>query len=152
MNRFKRAVTNLSYVVDVMSKDIKWIIVFKSTDNFERFMKIGRPFHISEQGCNTSIYGNAIMNMKARAWHDDHHMKSKLPFDLRGEHVVCTRQKADVWDVLHKNGVPTRDIKDAMLLIQIDIVEQFNYFVEHDKFVKNQKKFVKKLFKKMKEV
>jgi len=78
-----------------------------------------------------TIFGDASINHKFRAWHDFYHITKELSFDEQGEKQVCEHQK---------NDLPKSYIFERILL-DIEINGQIEYLKANGNFVNNQIEF-----------
>lgn len=85
---------------------------------------------VSSIGCETSIYGDASVNLAFRAWHDATHLGHGLGFTPNDEKDVARLQCASA-------GIP----RDKALL-WADIAGQVEYFERFGDFPNDQTSFV----------
>ena len=85
---------------------------------------------VSPIGCETSIYGDARVNLASRAWHDATHLQHGLGFNASDEIAVARIQCASA-------GI-ARD----RALLWADIAGQVRYFETFGEFPNDQKAFV----------
>ncbi|NOQ31145.1 MAG: hypothetical protein GQ570_08495 [Helicobacteraceae bacterium] len=138
------AIRNLTKVVRIMAKDIKYSTSEKTTDNFKLFMETGYPFVVSEEGCNRTIFRNKEINIMARAWHDSYHYNCKLDFSKESEIKVCNYQIEDIKKVMTKHT--DKEIEDVIKLIKIEVIGQYEYYEEFNSYLNNQMEFTRKEF------
>lgn len=146
--RFNKAIMLLTEFIIHRTKFIEFVTKETTTNNYEEFVKIGKPFEISLEGISTSIYGNEYINMLGRVWHDDVHLIYGLDFGFEDEKKVSAMQELELlgWSV--DNSKDRTTTMDAMQLIHEDIVGQYEYYLKNKKFVPDQYKYVYARFKK----
>lgn len=145
---FNQAVTDLTEYVICVTKDDKFVVADKTTNNYEVFKaetKQNGYITVSSEGCETSIYGNSYINILARVWHDKIHLEFDLDFSEHGETIVANIQQLEVRQFIGAKYNEDRGYY-AGLLIWLDIYEQVIYYKETGKFVENQLEFIKNRF------
>jgi len=100
----------------------------------EHMNTTGRMLVYSGASENT-IFGDKEVNWAFRAWHDWHHYHEQLPFTLKGEIMVCARQKEDLFRQFGYINPKWEDLLD------IEITEQVKEYVKTGVFVEDQVKF-----------
>lgn len=121
----------------------KDIFIFVDEDDFDgediegtfekhkqRYKETGK-IHIWTGASDCTIFGEAEINHKFRAWHDFIHIQQNKGYDFIGETFVCEIQKS----MLPLDWHLERE------LIQIEIVGQALYFMESGTFLNNQRDF-----------
>ena len=149
-DRLENAITLLTEFIVHRTKNIEFKVVETTTNNYEEFKEQSKNgLEISSEGCKNSIYGNAYINILARVWHDDVHLLIEKDFSLEDEIEVCEMQIDELlrW-YINTGRSDSQLLLDTVLLIEIDIKRQREYYEKHKEFVENQMKFVKHLFKK----
>lgn len=89
---------------------------------------------IESNGCDTSIYGDALVNQMFRFWHDVIHLENNLPFDQASESKVAAMHLA----VGREFGLSPL----ALEILESDTRGQVAYYFKHKQFVSNQLAFV----------
>jgi len=149
-----RAIKLLSEVAEYEASCIEYEIESTTTNSWEEFKKETEKngyITVSMDGCDTSIYDNAVVNRMARVWHDKVHLNNNLSFSLKDEIEVTKIQQEDIYDYVKE--VKLKDNQDfnikilelAQKIIYIDVAEQLKYYYKHKKFVENQKTFVQNI-------
>lgn len=86
-----------------------------------------------------TIFGDEEHNWAFRAWHDWHHWRGQLAFDMDGETEACKRQCADIVKVY---GVSSQTARWCSML-WAEVVGQLEYAARHNgAFPTDQKAFV----------
>lgn len=143
-NKWNQAIEDLTFGIIQVSKNIKFKIADKTTNNYTKFSQ-EKELVISREGCTTSIYGNAYVNILARAWHDTLHIRHHKSFGLEDETLIAKIQRGQMYNTLVLNKIPKDRAELASTILFIDIYEQVKYYYENNKFVDNQVHFVKTL-------
>lgn len=146
-----QAIEDLTFAVVEITKHIP--ITFKiedtttnsHTEMVEDYNKT-KVLTVSRDGCDTSIYGNAYINILARVWHDHIHLTRHKSFNTEDELFVAKLQRGKVYNTLAQAGISADRCEAAARLIFIDIYDQVKYYEEHKQFVPDQKKFVSDIF------
>jgi hypothetical protein len=146
--RFNNAIFLLTKFIIQRTNGIEFTIKETTTNNYEEFIKIGKPYEISLEGCSNTIYGNEYINVLARVWHDDIHYWHRLDFGFEDEYEVCIVQCRTLLLWCIENSKDKQTTLDAMQLIYEDIIGQYEYYIKHNEFVPNQYKYVYNRFKK----
>jgi hypothetical protein len=75
--QWNQAIEDLTLGIIELTRDIKFKISDKTTNNYNTFL--AEPsLTISREGCYKTIYGNPYVNILARAWHDTLHLVEYL--------------------------------------------------------------------------
>jgi len=144
---FDEAIFILSSFILETTKDTNWYLVDTATNNYTKFMEQGMPFHISREGCKNTIYGNEMVNILSRVWHDRTHFENKFDFTIEGEFLTYNKQQIEIYNAMFIDGIPHRVRVAVTLLLDIEINEQRQYYEETGRFVENQYEFVYNKFK-----
>lgn len=124
---------SLNRLVLAQASRIKWHACDNAPETFEdlrrAFATLGY-IPVSTIGCETSIYGDARVNLAFRAWHDATHLEHGLGFNPNDEVAVAHIQCASA-------GI-ARD----RALLWADIAGQVRYFEAFGEFPNDQKAFV----------
>lgn len=147
IERFNNAIFLLTEFIIYRTKDIEFTIKETTTDNYKEFMKVGKPYEISLEGCTNTIYGNNYINILGRVWHDDIHYWNKLDFGFEDEKKVCVIQNKELLTWCLNSSKDKQETLDAMQIVYEDIVGQYEYYIKHNEFVPNQYKYVYNRFK-----
>lgn len=84
-----------------------------------------------------TIYGDASINHKARAWHDWAHLKLGAGFALNGESAACELQCRQLINLLGEHqGMAAAEI------LRAEVVGQAKYYEKHKRYVVRQRDFV----------
>jgi len=142
---FNQAVEDLTFGIITVSLGIAFILVDKSTNNYQEF-KQTKPMQISREGADTSIYGNRYINLLARAWHDHLHLRHHKSFSEEDELFIARQQRGIMFNTLVLNGIPKERARQAADLIFADIYEQVKYYYKHNEYVPDQISFIKDHF------
>lgn len=148
---YEVAVRDLTEFIVAKTKDSKFIMNETTTNNFDKFKEEYNEdgfITVSLEGCNNTIYGNAYVNVLARVWHDEIHLRHNLDFTGQDEIVVAKVQQDEVFQFIKKKYSNTRAYY-ASKLIWIDIYEQVIYYKETKQFVEHQETFVLNKFKEL---
>lgn len=140
--QWNQAIEDLTLGIIELTRDIKFKISDKTTNNYNTFL--AEPsLTISREGCYKTIYGNPYVNILARAWHDTLHISKHKSFSLEDELAIAKLQKGTLFNTLVLNGIPTDRAELASIILFIDIYEQALYYDKTKNFVGNQLDFVK---------
>ncbi len=94
----------------------------------------GEPFRVSSLNCDRTIFFTPEGNYACRFWHDMMHALCGGDFSYQGEYKTARFQLAAVACTLGRDS-------DVYKLLQIDTIEQLDYFHIHGKFVDDQLDF-----------
>lgn len=146
---YNQAITDLTEYVVHITKDEKFEIAEKTTNNFEKFkaetIERNGNILVSSEGCTNTIYGNKFINILARVWHDRVHLEFDKDFSEHDEIKVASVQQLEVKEFITGKYNADRGYF-AGLLIWLDIYEQVVYYKETGKFAENQAEFIKNKF------
>ena len=147
IERFNNAILLLTEFIIQRTSGIEFTIKETTTNNYKEFMRVGKPYEISLEGCNNTIYGNDYINILGRVWHDDIHYWNRLDFGFEDEKKVYGIQSREllIWSI--ENFRDKQETIDAMQILYEDIVGQYEYYLKHNEFVPNQYKYVYNRFK-----
>lgn len=148
---FKVAVRDLTEFIVHRTQGINFVVANKTTDSFKKFKEESTRdgfITVSLEGCDNSIYGNVYINVLARVWHDEIHLKHNLNFMEFDETIVAKVQQEEVFQFIKAKYGCTRAYY-ASKLIWIDIYEQVVYYRNTKEFVENQYEFVFNKFKEL---
>lgn len=140
---------NLSAFVKEKAKDtakdigFTWTASENAPDNYQALreayeysVKTGEPMPISSLHCDDVIYVHPSINMAMRFWHDVHHAKLDLSFDLDDE------LELGLWHIsqLRESGFAPDSMEHRMM--KVDLLGQ-NYLIGvAQRFPINQRDFV----------
>ncbi len=144
---FDKAIFVLSYHIINTTKNEQWQLEGTTTNNYMKFMELGRPFRISMEGNMNTIYGNEMVNILSRVWHDRTHFVNKFDFSVEGEMLTFRMQELELYSEMLNSEIPFKIRKAVSIILDIEINEQRKYFEENNKFVENQYEFVYNKFK-----
>lgn len=147
IERFNNAIFLLTEFIIHRTKDIEFTLHETTTNNYEEFVKVGKPYEISLEGSTNTVYGNDCINILGRVWHDDIHYWHKLDFGFEDEKKVCVIQNKELLAWCIDSSKDKQATLDAMQIVYEDIVGQYEYYIKHNEFVPNQYKYVYNRFK-----
>lgn len=144
--RFDRAIMGITEFLANRRNIRPFVIAEKTTNSFKEFKQEVENNNgmmiISSEGCEKTIYGNAYLNILARAWHDEIHLAHNLDFSMKDEFLVSDIQSGQL-----RNSTEDVQLGDDMAtIIELDIKGQVIYYDRYKEFVDNQLLFVKRLF------
>lgn len=148
---YKVAVRDLTEFIVQRTKDSKFVMNETTTNNFLKFKEDSNDnkfITVSLEGCTNTIYGNEYVNVLARVWHDEIHLKYNLDFTEFDEKVVAKVQQEEVFQFI-KNKYSDIRAYYASKLIWLDIYEQVVYYKETGQFVEHQEAFIFNKFKEL---
>lgn len=96
-----------------------------------RFVEIG-AIPVSDKFCDNTMFGDPVINVMFRVWHDHHHIKGDFDFTQDGEIKTAFAQIAEL----------PEDWWKEKFMILCDIVGQGSYFCTHNDFPVNQNEFL----------
>jgi len=145
MCEFEQAIQDLTVAVKIFTRYESFKVADTTTDKFSEFMeeveKDDGNITVTLQGNDNTIYGDKLVNLLARVWHDRIHYRYKLDFSLASEIAVAEIQKKDAISYLLPI-VGKKRAENAGRLIYLDIVAQGTYYYKHKEFVEHQKSFI----------
>lgn len=148
-SKFNQAVRDLTEFVIHRTSGIAFTMSETTTNSFKEFkdetIRNNNVMNISLEGCTNTIYGNEYINVLARVWHDDIHLKHNLNF-MEHESIVAKVQREEVFQFIRAKYDHIRAYYVGVL-IWLDIQEQVRYYKEKGEFVDNQYEFILTKFK-----
>ena len=145
-NRFKTKTPfspTLNNYIEEWFETYKNVFVFTDTDDFDendiegtlekhiqRFKDTGK-IHVWTGESDGTIFGDATINHKFRAWHDYIHVTLGYGYDFIGESIVASIQASQL---------PSEWVFEKELVL-CEVVGQAQYFMQHNEFLKDQRKF-----------
>ena len=145
MNDFKQAIADLTVAVKVFTRTERFKVAETTTNSFKEFKKeVARDgcITVSLEGNEGTIYGDSLINVLARVWHDKVHLENNLDFSLDSEIKVAKIQASNVLNYLTPICGTIRAM-NASRLIMLDIVAQGEYYQNTGCFLLNQKAYIK---------
>lgn len=145
---YTQAVQDLIEVTMEATKGIYFETAQVTTNNFEKFKEQTEEagfMTVSSEGCEETIYGSALINIRARLWHDIMHLEHDLSFSAEDEIQVAKLQGEQVQKLVYAKYGHTRAVM-ARLLVEMDIIEQVKYYQECKMFVPYQEAYIKRAF------
>lgn len=150
--RVQQTVQDLSYAIYSINQKnpIKFVVKPHTTNSFavmqDQYAKTG-VLEVSSDGCQTSIYGNAFMNILARVFHDRVHLTRNLSFSKNDELQTAKLQRGEVFNECKLLGMSNLRASRAAALLYIDIADQVKYYYKYHQFVENQYEYIMERFK-----
>ena len=139
--RFNKAVLIITEFLVKKKGQIPFLIVENATNNYREFFKIGRPFKVSLEGCDNTIYGNQYINLLSRIWHDEVHLNNNYNFSYYGETETCRKQVVEIAKWLSNKDEYLEYILDIVDILEIEIIEQYKHYATTGMYVENQYEF-----------
>lgn len=103
----------------------------------DQVMSTGRML-VWDGASDKTIFADPEVNYAFRAWHDFHHYRSQLGFDLAGEAAVAELQKRDIFKVYGA----TAEAREFARLIDAEVVAQTAFADHTGSFPADQRAFV----------
>ena len=133
----------LNNYINTWFEQYKDTFVFTDEDDFDaddiegtlgthirRYKRTGK-IHIWTGASENTIFADATVNHKFRAWHDYIHITNNIGYDFVGESIVSSMQQAQLplgWEFEKE-------------LIHCEVVGQGQYFMKWGEFLLDQRKF-----------
>lgn len=127
-------VINLNYKV-IKNKQFNKFTVFKQNYKEKKY------FEIPMEGNDHTIFTSPNINIKARVWHDDIHIKLDKGFTLDDETDVAEEQCREIREYF-KDKLEYQTISNMQRIIMTEVVSQLQYYERYGKYIPHQRSFV----------